>query len=111
MFNALTSVGLKCQRQLEKSIDQYTCSTTLKDAGEAIKTTKLKTMCQTRKSIPQWRLDNMYTVLCMCLEDIPSNNNGIWDGKAASEAQGLFHLISTPGFITAFKVNYHIFGY
>ena len=28
-----------------------------------------------------------------------------------SEAQGLLHLISTPGFIAALRVNYHMFGY
>ena len=28
-----------------------------------------------------------------------------------SEAQGLLQLISTPGFIAAFRVNYHMFGY
>ena len=47
--------------------------------------------------------DDMYTALCMCLEDIASNNDSTWDGKTASEAHGLLHLISTPGFIAAFS--------
>ena len=88
MLNALTSVGLffkyspKCQRQLEKSIDEY--NTTLKDADEtrlAIKKTKLKTMCQTRwveRHSSMEDFDDMYTA---CLEDIASNNDSTWDGK------------------------------
>ena len=118
MLNALTSVGLffkyspKCQRQLEKSIDEY--NTTLKDADEtrlAVKKTKLKTMCQTRwveRHSSMEDFDDMYTA---CLEDIASNNDSTWDGKTVSEAHGLLHLISTPGFIAAFRVNYHMFGY
>ena len=35
----------------------------------------------------------------------------VWDGNTISEAQGLLHKISSPGFIAAFKVNHHMFGY
>ena len=105
MLNALTSVGLffkyspKRQRQLEKSIDEY--NTTLKDADETrltVKKTKLETMCQTRWVERHSSMENfdMYTALCMCLEDIASNNDSAWDGKTVSEVQGLLHLISTP---------------
>lgn len=58
----------KRQRQLEKSSDQY--NTTLKDAGEArlaISKTKLRTVPR-HSSMEDF--DNMYTALCMCLEDI-----------------------------------------
>ena len=34
-----------------------------------------------------------------------------WDGKAVTEAQGLLRNIRSSGFIAAFKVNHHMFGY
>ena len=52
--------------------------------------------------------DDMYTALCMYLEDIIMILHGM---EKLSKAQGLLHLISTPRFIAAFRVNYHMFGY
>ena len=111
MLSVLTSVGLfykyspKRQRQLEVSLETY--NSQLQNTTGAIKKSKLKTMCQTR-----WiEQHTCNTALCMCLDDITGNSDGKWDGKAVTEAQGLRHSISTPGFISAFKVNLHVFGF
>ena len=55
--------------------------------------------------------DCMYSALCVCLDDIARNTDMVWDGSTISEAQGLLHKISSAGFIAAFKVNHHMFGY
>ena len=118
MLSVLTSVGLfykyspKRQRQLEVSLETY--NSQLQNTTGAIKKSKLKTMCQTRwieQHTCMEDFDDMYTALCMCLNDITGNSDGKWDGKAVTEAQGLRHSISTPGFISAFKVNLHVFGF
>ena len=48
----------------------------------------------------------LYPALIQCFDLIVSNNDHIWDGKT-----GLLSNITSPGFIAAFKVNLHIFGY
>lgn len=43
--------------------------------------------------------------------NVSGGHGNVWDGKAVTEARGLLHIISSPGFIDAFKINYHLFGY
>ena len=49
--------------------------------------------------------------LCVYLDETAKNTDMVWDGSTISEAQGLLHKISSAGFIAAFKVNHHMFGY
>ena len=42
---------------------------------------------------------------------IVKNTDMVWNGNTASKAQGLLYKISSAGFIAAFKVNHHMFGY
>ena len=120
MLSSLTSVGLfskyspKRQRQLEKCIDTYNDSLDLEEGTTPVMKTKLKTMCQTRwveRHTCMQDFDCMYSALYVCLDEIAKNTDMIWDGKAVTEAQGSLHNISSPGFIAAFKVNIHMFGY
>ena len=55
--------------------------------------------------------DDLYPALCNCLDDIACNIGGMWDSKAVTEANGIFHSIAIPCFIDAFKVNHYIFGF
>lgn len=55
--------------------------------------------------------DDLYPALCNCLDDIACNIGGMWDSKAVTEANGIFHSIAKPCFIAAFKVNHYIFGF
>ena len=71
-------------------------------------------MCQTRwveKHTSLQDFDSMYSALCMCLDEIAKNTDMVWDGNTVCEAQGLLHKIFSAGFIAAFKVNHHMFGY
>ena len=55
--------------------------------------------------------DCIYSVLCVCLDEIAKNTDMVWDGNTISEAQELLHKISSASFIAAFKVNHRMFGY
>ena len=104
----------KQQRQLEKSINEYNESLDPADGISPIKKTKLKTMCQTRwveRHTSMQDFDCMYSALYVCLHDIARNTDMVWDGSTISEAQGLLHNLFSAGFIAAFNVNHHMFGY
>ena len=119
MVSAVTRVGLffkyslKRQRHLETCINAY--SAELKEVGKTpLRKDKIKTMCETRwieSHSTMEDFDDLYPALCNCLDDIACNIGGIWDCKAVTEANGIFHSIAKPCFIAAFKVNHYIFGF
>ena len=76
-----------------------------------MRNTNLKTICQTRwveRQTAMQDFDWMYSAVCACLDEIAKNTDMIRDGKAVTEAEGLLHNVSPPGFIAAFKLNLHV---
>ena len=56
--------------------------------------------------------EDLYEALLLCLETIAQDKSGKkWDGKSKTEAQGLFHKITSPVFIAAFYTAKHFFGF